>query len=227
MRSAARALFFLALLAALISPLTTWYFPVQAQSAASSVVPIGKPVQIKTPLGLPPVPIPADNPPTEETISLGRRLYYDPHSVLSTARFLALRPRPRNLPSPTLASFGGRRQKTRLASRPIVNSACDVLPWLKAGGFSVNRSIPAPRLAAEGSVRASGLPWPRRGLAWGPIRNRGTHAHDPKAVWDLLLHTGNAGLFHEDRRTRTFARRFRPCTKVFERMPPILHRVSI
>src|SRR5215469_4639071 len=78
MRSAARALFFLALLAALISPLTTWYFPVQAQSAASSVVPIGKPVQIKTPLGLPPVPIPADNPPTEETISLGRRLYYDP-----------------------------------------------------------------------------------------------------------------------------------------------------
>jgi cytochrome c peroxidase len=50
-----------------------------AQSpASSSVMPIGKPVQIKTPLGLPPVPIPADNPATEETIALGRRLYYDP-----------------------------------------------------------------------------------------------------------------------------------------------------
>ncbi len=41
-------------------------------------MPIGKPVKIKVPLGLPPVPIPPDNPPTEETIALGRRLYYDP-----------------------------------------------------------------------------------------------------------------------------------------------------
>src|SRR6516164_5517855 len=78
MRFAARAFFFLALLVALIGFLTTLYFPVQAQSSGSSVMPIGKTVQIKPPLGLPPVPIPADNPPTEETISLGRRLYYDP-----------------------------------------------------------------------------------------------------------------------------------------------------
>jgi len=34
-------------------------------------------VTIKVPLGLPPVPVPADNPPTAETIALGRRLYYD------------------------------------------------------------------------------------------------------------------------------------------------------
>ena len=48
------------------------------EPAAKGAMPIGKPVQIKAPLGLPPVPIPADNPPTAETISLGRRLYYDP-----------------------------------------------------------------------------------------------------------------------------------------------------
>jgi cytochrome c peroxidase len=42
------------------------------------VMPVGKQVEIKAPLGLPPVPIPADNPPTAETIALGRRLYYDP-----------------------------------------------------------------------------------------------------------------------------------------------------
>jgi len=42
------------------------------------LMPLGQPVQIKAPLGLPPVPIPADNPPTAETIALGRRLYYDP-----------------------------------------------------------------------------------------------------------------------------------------------------
>ena len=39
--------------------------------------PIGTPVAIKAPLGLPPVPIPADNPPTVETIALGRKLFYD------------------------------------------------------------------------------------------------------------------------------------------------------
>jgi cytochrome c peroxidase len=33
---------------------------------------------IKPPLGLPPVPIPADNPLTPDKIALGRRLYYDP-----------------------------------------------------------------------------------------------------------------------------------------------------
>ena len=56
------------------------YLPAQSQSsgANSAVIPVGKPVQIKAPLGLPPVPIPADNPPTEDTIALGRRLYYDP-----------------------------------------------------------------------------------------------------------------------------------------------------
>lgn len=48
------------------------------QKAAAPLLPIGNPVQIKAPLGLPPVPIPADNPPTAETIALGRRLYYDP-----------------------------------------------------------------------------------------------------------------------------------------------------
>jgi cytochrome c peroxidase len=40
--------------------------------------PIGTVVAIKAPLGLPPVPIPADNPPTAETIALGRKLFYDP-----------------------------------------------------------------------------------------------------------------------------------------------------
>jgi cytochrome c peroxidase len=41
-------------------------------------MPVGQVVEIEAPLGLPPVPIPADNPPTAETIALGRQLYYDP-----------------------------------------------------------------------------------------------------------------------------------------------------
>lgn len=43
-----------------------------------SARPIGEIVEIPTPLGLPPVPIPADNPPTAETVELGRQLYFDP-----------------------------------------------------------------------------------------------------------------------------------------------------
>jgi len=45
--------------------------------AGGRTVPMGTPVEIKPPLGLPPVPIPSDNPPTTETIALGRRLFFD------------------------------------------------------------------------------------------------------------------------------------------------------
>jgi cytochrome c peroxidase len=46
-----------------------------------AAIPVGTVVKLVAPLGLPEVPIPADNPPTRETIELGRRLYYD--TVLS------------------------------------------------------------------------------------------------------------------------------------------------
>jgi len=41
------------------------------------VRPIGMPQTIATPLGLPPVPVPPDNPLTIETVALGKRLYFD------------------------------------------------------------------------------------------------------------------------------------------------------
>jgi len=42
-----------------------------------SSLPVGAAVEIQTPLGLPKVTVPADNPPTAATIALGRRLYYE------------------------------------------------------------------------------------------------------------------------------------------------------
>jgi cytochrome c peroxidase len=45
--------------------------------ATAGAKPIGKPIEIVPPLGLPPVPIPADNPVTAETVALGRRLFYE------------------------------------------------------------------------------------------------------------------------------------------------------
>jgi cytochrome c peroxidase len=57
---------------------TTSPAPIVRADTNAVVLPVGQPVTIKTPLGLRPVPIPVDNPPTRETIALGRRLYYDP-----------------------------------------------------------------------------------------------------------------------------------------------------
>jgi cytochrome c peroxidase len=39
--------------------------------------PIGNVIEVKTPLGLPPLPVPSDNPETAETIALGRNLFYE------------------------------------------------------------------------------------------------------------------------------------------------------
>ena len=49
----------------------------EPEAPVGPAIPIGQTVSIDVPLGLPPVPIPADNPPTAETIVLGRKLYYD------------------------------------------------------------------------------------------------------------------------------------------------------
>lgn len=51
---------------------------VHSDRSVRPAAPAGKPVPIATPLGLPPVIGPANNPPTAETIALGRKLYYDP-----------------------------------------------------------------------------------------------------------------------------------------------------
>lgn len=48
-----------------------------AQVDAKPARPIGTTVEIKAPLGLPPVPLPAGNPPTRETIDLGRKLFFE------------------------------------------------------------------------------------------------------------------------------------------------------
>lgn len=53
-------------------------FVVQSDRAIRPASAAGTPISIAAPLGLPPVVSPADNPPTAETIALGRKLYYDP-----------------------------------------------------------------------------------------------------------------------------------------------------
>jgi cytochrome c peroxidase len=72
-----RALGLLVVLFLLMAANGSWRMSAQSP-AGGTALPVGKTVQIKAPLGLPPVPIPRDNPPTADTIAIGRMLYYDP-----------------------------------------------------------------------------------------------------------------------------------------------------
>jgi len=59
---------------AILAGVVFWYVTVRDRAGAK---PLGSTVQIPAPLGLPPMPFPKDNPPTAESIELGRQLYYD------------------------------------------------------------------------------------------------------------------------------------------------------
>jgi cytochrome c peroxidase len=49
----------------------------EAGVAAAAKKIVGRVIAVKAPLGLPPVPVPADNPITAEKVALGRTLFYD------------------------------------------------------------------------------------------------------------------------------------------------------
>jgi cytochrome c peroxidase len=49
----------------------------QPEEPPTAARPVGQIVEIQSPFGLPPLRIPDDNPPTAETIALGRKLFYD------------------------------------------------------------------------------------------------------------------------------------------------------
>lgn len=71
--------FWLIILLTLLIPAVGIYSACQiGPEQAGGALPIGTVVEIKAPLGLPPVPVPVGNPPTAETIALGRKLYFDP-----------------------------------------------------------------------------------------------------------------------------------------------------
>jgi len=113
--------------------------------AAAAVKPIGTPLTITPPLGLPPVPIPADNPPTAETIALGRRLYYDPilssDNTISCASchssetgFTDVRP----------VSIGVGGKKGTRHSLTVINSAYNELQFWDGRAPSLEEQAKAP-----------------------------------------------------------------------------------
>jgi len=98
--------------------------PSAVLQAEGTAVPIGIPVEIRSPLGLPPVPVPRDNPPTAESIALGRRLFFDPRLSVDNTVSCASCHKPslafsdgRQLPE------GVRQQKGRRNAPSLLNAA--------------------------------------------------------------------------------------------------------
>ena len=114
-------------------------------SADGPVLPVGQPIQIKAPLGLPTVPIPADNPPTADTIALGRRLYYDPQlSVDGTISCASCHAPQFAFSDEHQVSFGvGKKTGTRHAPT-VINSAYNTLQFWDGRAPSLEEQAKGP-----------------------------------------------------------------------------------
>jgi cytochrome c peroxidase len=111
----------------------------------STLLPIGTRVQIKAPLGLPPVPIPPDNPPTVETIALGRRLYYDPIlSVDNTVSCASCHSPEYGFADPKPVSEGVAKKTGTRNSPTVINSAYSRLQFWDGRAPSLEKQAEGP-----------------------------------------------------------------------------------
>jgi cytochrome c peroxidase len=83
--------------------------------------PIGAPLAVKAPLGLPEVPVPADNPVTAETVALGRKLFYE--KKLSADNTLSCA----QCHSPQLGFTDGRKHSTGVGGKTGTRNAPTVI----------------------------------------------------------------------------------------------------
>ena len=125
--------------------------------------PIGAVVEIKAPLGLPPVVAPVDNPPTAETIALGKRLYYDPAlSVDNTVSCASCHDPAHGFADPRQFSVGVNQKLGGRNSPPVANAAYFQVQFWDGR---------APTLEAQ---------------AEGPVQNPVEMAHTLKGVAERL-----------------------------------------
>ncbi len=88
-----------------------------------SARPIGHRIDIPTPLGLPPVPYTEDNPPTLETVELGRRLYFDTALSADNTVSCSTCHRPAfGMSDPLPVSEGVKKQRGTRNSPTVLNS---------------------------------------------------------------------------------------------------------
>jgi cytochrome c peroxidase len=105
---------------AIVALLLLWY---RSSEPAVSARPIGATISIPAPLGLPAVPYISENPPTAETVALGRRLYYDVSLSLDNTVSCATCHDPAfGFADPRAVSEGVQRKKGTRNSPTVLNS---------------------------------------------------------------------------------------------------------
>ncbi len=110
-----------------------------------SDTPIGKTITIPVPLGLPPVPFPADNPPTAETIALGRKLFYDPKLSQDNSTACATCHNPTLDFTDALSISRGVRGMAGIRNAPtVVNSAYLPLQFWDGRALSLEEQAASP-----------------------------------------------------------------------------------
>jgi cytochrome c peroxidase len=116
-----------------------------AAPAAPPAKPVGKPITIAAPLGLPPVPVPADNPPTKETIELGRRLYYDPQlSADGTVACATCHDPKAGFADPKPVSVGVQGKTGTRNSPTVINSAYSEVQFWDGRAPSLEKQAEGP-----------------------------------------------------------------------------------
>ena len=111
--------------------------------------PVGNPVALKAPLGLPPVPLPEDNPPTAQTIELGRRLFFSP--LLSVDRSLSCSTchNPTNgFADPSNVSTGIHGKKGTRNSPAVINAAYNKVQFWDGRAATLEEQVSGPMMNA-------------------------------------------------------------------------------
>lgn len=117
----------------------------EPKKVAAPAKPIGQPIEIKAPLGLPPVPVPADNPPTAETIALGRRLYYDPQlSIDNTVACATCHTPDHGFADPKQFSEGVKGQKGGRNAPTVINTAYYTVQFWDGRAPSLEKQAEGP-----------------------------------------------------------------------------------
>ena len=121
--------------------------PAPPLRAGGRALPTGTPIGIGSPLGLPPVSIPRDNPPTAETIALGRKLFYDARlSVDNTVSCATCH-------NPTLAFSDGKQVAEGVRQQKGKRNAPSLLNAVFREGFFWDGRSPSLEAQAEEPVK--------------------------------------------------------------------------
>jgi cytochrome c peroxidase len=127
-----------------------WLAACSSSPARVTSTPVGEPVAIPAPLGLPPVPIPSDNPPTRETIALGKKLFFSPLLSADASVTCATCHDPAKAfadGKPVSAGIGGKTGKRN--SPTVLNAAYNKLQFWDGRAASLEEQALGPMFSPE------------------------------------------------------------------------------